>query len=462
MDGPSVATYGAPCADTENEHMTPEEIRRDKESRLRAVAEARGHFETLVRLAELENEHRTLTPRQEDDRDEARARYNRLAAGLGLPEIRAGADWSTEDWQTVKAQLYGTERRWQAEIEKDDRSRQLVRSMPSWMVDGSLYDRNSGLPPGRHADTLRDMIRSGERVAEFDLVGAHDTIRADETRAIADFSDGGKLYTSDFSTLFAMYQRTESPWFAVASIVRADNGRPLVVPGLTGDLTSYSPGEGTAITESTPTLGSATVTPVSYKALSYVSMEAVEDAEYPLAQRIAESAARSISLQFGSAATSTILAGIANGGTASGLGGGGTATFVGYEDLLDLEYGRAAPYRQAGSWVMSNGMILKARKFTDKNGEYLWQRAVAAGQPDTFDGRAVYEDPYLVAPASATKSALFGDWSRALVIKASSLRVEVSTDYRFNQDQVSFKTVLRAGLAVVDSAAAAYLVSANT
>lgn len=333
---------------------------------------------------------------------------------------------------------------------------------------GEPTNAGSGNPPGMVTDQIRDMIQSHEGRADFDLVRAHGELRTSkpatdvELRAIADFSDNGALYTNDFARLFALYQRTESPWFATSTIVRADNGRPMVVPGLTADPTVYTPGEGTAITESTPTLGSATITPVSYKWLGYVSWEAVEDAEYPLSQRIAESAARAIDLQFGSAATADVLAGIANGGTATGLGGGGTATFVGFEDLLDLEYGRAAPYRSQASWVMSNGMIKKARKFRNTNGDYIWQPSGALGQPDTFDGRGVYEDPYLATPASATKSALYGDWARATVIKSTSLRVATSTDYRFANDQIAIKAVLRADIAVVDSAAAAYLVSANT
>jgi hypothetical protein len=54
-------------------------------------------------------------------------------------------------------------------------------------------------------------------------------------------------------------------------VINADNGRPLILPNLSADPTGYTPGEGTAITESTPTLGTATATPKSYKALSYVS-----------------------------------------------------------------------------------------------------------------------------------------------------------------------------------------------
>ncbi len=340
---------------------------------------------------------------------------------------------------------------------------------------GVTDDEESGQAPGasRSADrqiidavleTIRVHQHGGTR-SEINLDIAWDEARIrqvrDETRAISDFANGSSLYMSDFSTRVAVYQRTQSPWLSLAEVITADNGRPLVIPNLTADVTGYTPGEGTAITASDPTLGTVTATPTSYKALSYVSMEAEEDEVIGIMPLISKSHGRSLGLQFGSASTAAILAAATNGGTATGLSGGGTATFVGYEDLLDLKYGRAAPYRLAGVWVMSNGMIKKARKFTDKNGQYLWQPSVAAGQPDMFDGQPVYEDPYLAAPASATKSVLYGDAS-AWTIKQRPLRVAVSVDYRFNTDEVAIKSVLRAGGALADAAALAYLVSANS
>lgn len=289
-----------------------------------------------------------------------------------------------------------------------------------------------------------------------------------EQRAIADFSDNGALYTTDFATRVAVYQRTASPWINLATVINADNGRPLNLPNETADPTAYTPGEGTAITESTPTIGSAALTTTAYKALSYVSMEAEEDELIGLLGLISRSQGRQIGYQFGTALSASILTAATNGGTATGLGGAGaannalsTATFVGYEDLLDLKYGIAVPYQAVGVFVMSNGMIKKARKYRDGQGQYLWQPAIAQGQPATFDGSEVYEDPGLAAPASATKSLLFGDAS-AVVIKQMALRVATSADYRFNTDQVAIKSVYRAGGALPDAAALRYLVSANT
>lgn len=314
---------------------------------------------------------------------------------------------------------------------------------------------------------VQEGLRSGFKVREDDAVIVdlpfdYAAIR-DETRAIANFSDAAALYMNDFSTSVAVYARTASPWRELATIIPATNGRPLVLPNLTADVTTYTPGEGTAINESTPTLGGGTATPISYKALSYISSEAEEDEVIGLLGLIAKSQGRALGLAFGSAATTAVLAAATNGGTASGAGGSGTAvnTFFGYEDLIDIKYGLAVPYRAGGVYVMSNGALRKVRKFRDQNAAYFFQPSIGPGMPPTFDGNAVYEDPNLAAPASATKSVLFGDAS-AFVVKEAPLRVALSTEFRFNLDQVALRSVYRAGGAVPDAAAIAYLVSKNT
>lgn len=310
--------------------------------------------------------------------------------------------------------------------------------------------------------SAQNAIRSGDQFApkEFDLRIDHGKVLM-ASRAIADFSDAGALYMNDFATRVAIYQRTTSPLLTVASVISADNGRPLVLPVLSADPSSYTPGEGTAITENSGTLGQATATPVSYKSLSYISSEAEEDEMVGLMQLISRAQGRELGIKAGTAMTATLVTAATNGGTASGLGGGSTATFLGYEDALDLKYGRPTGIRQVGAWLMANGAIKKARKWTDKNGQYLWQPAIAAGQPDLFDGQPVYEDPGLADPASATKSILYGDLS-AWVVKQRGLRVAVSTEYRFNTDQIAIRTVYRAGGALPDATAIAYIVSKNT
>jgi HK97 family phage major capsid protein len=307
------------------------------------------------------------------------------------------------------------------------------------------------------------IIRNGGEMTGAMNLDLPFNLEAPELRVITDFGMGTSLYASDFQTRVAVYQRTMSPWLAHGTIINANNGRPLIIPTSTADPTTYTPGEGTAISPADPTLGTVTATPAGYKALGYISQEAEEDEVVGLLQVISYQQGRALGLAFGAVVTAAVLSGGTNGGTAAGTGGDGTAvlSFFGYEDLLDLKYGAAAPYRMVGAWVASNGAIVKIRKFKDANKEYYWQPAIAAGQPATFDGDPMYEDPGLVTPGSATKSIVYGDLSQ-VVIKQMPLRVAVSTEYAFNLDNVSIKSVYRAGAVVADAAAIRYLVSKTT
>jgi len=382
-----------------------------------------------------------------------------LAAG----ETRDLTPEEDERFDKLVASAEQHKKRADALVKMDTDARSADDAMRS-ILPSSATDRAPGDVEIRQSRVADFLVREGARYAQSLRAGSiirNETGIEAEVRAIADFSDAASLYTDEFATSVAVYQRTASPWLGLATVRTSTNGRPLVVPDISADPTAYTPGEGTAITEATPTFGTATVTLVSYKALAYVSAEADEDALYDVMPYISRTQGRSLGLAFGSATTAAVIAAATNIGTAGGLGGGSTATFIGLDDLLTLFYGLAAPYRASGAWVMSNGMIQKARKFKDLYGQYLWQPSPALGQPDGFNGRPVYEDPYLAAPASATKSVLFGDIS-AVMVKQVPLRFAVSTDYRFNTDQIALKAVYRAAAALPDVAAIGYMVSATT
>lgn len=412
------------------------------ETYLATLVENRQHAAARIRqiIDDATNAQRALTPEDESAIEAASADYDRLKAEedklVALNEKLAAGD--AQRSRISGAITHREDEDDYAERAQDNQIISVVRSAQ---------------------DAIHNSREFPER--EFALSIDHGKVLQLASRAIADFSDAGALYMNDFSTRVAIYQRNFSPILRVATVITADNGRPLVLPVLSADPSSVSPGEGTAITENSGTLGQATATPVAYKTLSYISAEAEEDELVGLMQLISAAQGRELGIKAGTAMTASLVSAATNGGTATGLGGGSTATFLGYEDLLDLKYGRPIGIRQAGAWLASNGAIKKMRKYTDKNGQYLWQSAIASGQPDMFDGQPVYEDPGLATPASATKSVLYGDLS-AWVIKQRALRVAVSTEYRFNTDQVAIRTVYRAGGALPDATAIAYIVSANT
>jgi HK97 family phage major capsid protein len=77
----------------------------------------------------------------------------------------------------------------------------------------------------------------------------------------------------------------------------------------------------------------------------------------------------------------------------------------------------------------------------DTAGNYLYQ--VGVGQPDTFAGFAIYENPALAATATNAKSVLFGHLPSYKVRTAGGIQVAQSSDYAFNQDVTTFRVTMR-------------------
>jgi hypothetical protein len=83
----------------------------------------------------------------------------------------------------------------------------------------SRSSRTSARSPGPQAH--------GGEPAEAIFESRH---RPREARAIADFATTASLYTSGLRNKVAVYQRTSSPWINLATVINADNGRPLILP----------------------------------------------------------------------------------------------------------------------------------------------------------------------------------------------------------------------------------------
>lgn len=307
-------------------------------------------------------------------------------------------------------------------------------------------------PTETSTDILVRMVREGAGAHEFD------------TRALA---SGTALNPVEFLPRLAVYMRTLVPILGLATVYNSDNGNTLTLPRLTADSTSYTPGEGTAITESTPTISAVTLTVTGWKGLAYLGNELVQDTPVAIEQAVINSAGRAIAIAAGTEWTTGSSGFVtlgSNGGTAAK---GGTAidmTFFTLTDLITFYHGLASPYRLSPSaaWQVSNTALAKMRKASATNGEFLFQPAGLSGtQYDTFLGKPVYENPAMAAVASASKSVAFGDWS-AYVIKQAPTRVEVSRDFKFDTDQTAVRVVYRAGGQLPDAVAIKYLVSADT
>ncbi|MFC9739151.1 phage major capsid protein [Streptomyces noursei] len=120
--------------------------------------------------------------------------------------------------------------------------------------------------------------------------------------------------------------------------------------------------------------------------------------------------------------------------------------------LIDLFYEIIPAYRPNATFVVSDKTAALMRKLKDLNGQYLWQSALTAGAPDTFNGRPVVTDV-----AMPDDKVLFADLSKYRVRLAGPLRVERSLDAKFMNDQVVYRFIQRADGLLVDELSAKVL-----
>jgi HK97 family phage major capsid protein len=298
------------------------------------------------------------------------------------------------------------------------------------------------------------------------------TIESLQHRALG--SSGGTAIDTTFVDRVLFYEVDESPMLDPANVTVfvTPRGEPREFPRLTADADTAGTltAEAAGFTEADPTLSKVTFNAYKYGGITLWSAELDQDDVIAIQDVIARSAARHIveqvnnplTLGNGSNAPNGIINAALNGGTAAGTSITGGDNFFGWQDVVDLQFAVKPAYRRRGRYMTSTSALKKIRKFHDSDGRPLFQPPLAVGQPMTFNGYPIVENPDMAAAASASKSVLFGDTSLYWVRRAGSLRVEVSRDYKFNTDQIALKAVERIDGDLLDGNAVAYLVSANT
>jgi len=282
-------------------------------------------------------------------------------------------------------------------------------------------------------------------------------------------SPGGSAISTTFFEKVTVYERTRSPMLdpAVCTFLNVSDGRPITLPRLTADpsVSGTITAEAGTITETDPTISSIQLNAYKYAIITLWSSELGQDNVIGLDDLIADASARELAVDIGAALTTGDGSGDPNGFITAGSNAGtatGTAnnTFFGPNDVIDLYYSRAAPYRSVGVFQASNTGLAKVRKLQDSTGQHLWSASMAPGMPETLLGRPIYENPAMAAVASASKSIAFGDFKKYFVQRVTPMRVELSKDYKFNVDQLALKVVERVDGDLVDVDAVAFLVSA--
>jgi len=128
-----------------------------------------------------------------------------------------------------------------------------------------------------------------------------------------------------------------------------------------------------------------------------------------------------------------------------------SATAITGDEIIDLFYSVIRPYRANGVWIAADTTIAAVRKLKDGNGQYLWQPALQAGEPDLLLGKPAYSDPD-VDPLGVSNRVLgFGDVKRAYLIRdVLGVTIRLLLERYADTGQVAWRGQLRTGGAIVD------------
>jgi HK97 family phage major capsid protein len=274
------------------------------------------------------------------------------------------------------------------------------------------------------------------------------------------------LSTDVYGTIVQHLVETSALMRAGATVVTTDTGESLVVPRSTGFVTSAITAEAAQITESDPTL--STVTLGAYKYANYfeVSQELANDTPTNLMSFLARQAALSLGLGTnsygnhlingtGTAQPRGLLQDAATGvtgpaGTAGGLGTQGTAN-QGTDALWNLVGSVAEPYADAASasFLMRNAVDVGVRKLKDTSA----QPVQGLGDRRSLLGYPVYHDPFMPAAANAAEYIAFGAMDRYFIRIVNGIRFERSDEFRFQNDLIAFRCIIRLDGALIDTGA---------
>lgn len=358
--------------------------------------------------------------------------------------------------------------------EIDERVKELVDGQQRADDAAAAFDRLLGTkrtaPPAAERDTnaqLRAFLRgeAGRKLEFAPATGVPSPVRrsAAESRDLLSgtpTAGGNTVPTSFYNQLVAHLIEVSGLLMAAPTVLTTESGEAIMIPKTTAHGGAALVTEGSPIPESDPTFAQARLDAYKYGQLLQISSELVDDTGVDLQGYIAKQAGRAV----GNAIGGHLITGTGSGqpqgvvpaATVGVTGGTGVTGAFTADNIIDLQYSVIAPYRnsQSCSWLMRDATVGAARKLKDSTGQYLWQPALVAGAPDTLLGKPLNTDPFVPAVGLGNRSVLFGDFAAYYVRWVRGVRFERSDDYAFNQDLITYRTLLRGDGDLVDTSGA--------
>lgn len=232
---------------------------------------------------------------------------------------------------------------------------------------------------------------------------------------VSDSTNGGYLAPDGFVADLVRNVVLFSP---VRQVARVSNtaAAAVTLPKRTGQLTASWVSETAPRPRTQPSYGQVRLPVVEASCYVDVSNSLLEDAGIDLASELAFDFAE----EFGRLEGAGMVVGdgvdkpsgfMLDAGVGETISG--SAAEITGDGMIDLFYAVAAPYRARGTWMMNATSLAAVRKIKTTDGDYIWQRALAVGQPETILGRPVVEAPDMPSAGAGLYPVAFGDFQSA-------------------------------------------------
>ncbi|MCL1964185.1 MAG: phage major capsid protein, partial [Firmicutes bacterium] len=227
-------------------------------------------------------------------------------------------------------------------------------------------------------------------------------------------SEGGFLVPTEYERQLITGLEQENILRQYATVIQTAGDRKIPVIAAKGTATWLD--EGAAITESDSSFSQITIGAWKLGTAIKVSNELINDSAFDIEQYIVNEFARRVGAKEeeaffvgdGSNQPTGLLA--ATGGAELGVTTN-SATALTFDEIFDLFYSLKSSYRDKAVFIVHDSTAKALRKLKDSSGQYLWEKAVSEGAPDTLCGRPVVTSAYMPQIGAGNKTVLFGDLS---------------------------------------------------
>lgn len=109
------------------------------------------------------------------------------------------------------------------------------------------------------------------------------------------------------------------------------------------------------------------------------------------------------------------------------------------DELIDLVFSVASPYRKNAGWVMNDQTAKLVRKLKDGQGNYIWQTSLVAGEPDRLLGYPVNYSAYAPTVEAGALVIAFGDFDYYWIGDRSGVDIKKLEELYAANGQIGFR-----------------------